>query len=272
MANLKNTTVDDTGSVYLPFGTNAERPSSPVDGDFRYNTELGWPEYYWKGFWVNSETNKGSVPMQGLICLLDIDNPSSYPGNGTTVFDISGGTSYDGTLAGNFTVETTQTGSQYIAGDTNDTLDVPLNVASVTGNVFTVMTVQGYNGGTRERILSTDSNNWLLGHYSGGDVRYYAEGWITQQTTSGTGASLNQWGVHVGTGNANDDQWSYYKNGGNKNGNISGGSAGPNDLAINRYFTETSDWKWQFLAVWDRELGGEEIVFLTSEIRKRGGF
>lgn len=90
MANLKNTTVDDTGSVYLPFGTSAERPSSPVDGDFRYNTELGWPEYYWKGFWVNAETNKGGISSLGLQLFLEAGNSDSYPGTGNTWFDLSG--------------------------------------------------------------------------------------------------------------------------------------------------------------------------------------
>lgn len=276
MANLKNTTVDDTGSVYLPFGTSAERPSSPVDGDFRYNTELGWPEYYWKGFWVNAETNKGSVPMQGLICLLDIDNPSSYPGNGNTIFDISGGTAYNGTVSGNPSLQTTNTGSSYLAGDTSDYISIPLNVSSVTGDIYTIMTVAGYNGGSKERITAAGAggNNWLLGHHGGLDTCYFAEGWVIDQNTSGFGASINRWGVHVGTGNTNDDQWSYFKNGGFKVESISGGSQGPTNLSINNWDNgaQRSDWKWQFLAVWDRELGGEEIVFLTSEIRKRGGF
>jgi len=90
MAVLKNTTIDDTGSVYLPFGTSAERPTNPVDGDLRYNTELGYPEFYWKGFWANAETNKGSITSDGLQLFLEAGNPDSYPGTGNTWFDISG--------------------------------------------------------------------------------------------------------------------------------------------------------------------------------------
>lgn len=90
MAELKNTIVDDTGSVYLPRGTTAQRPASPVDGAMRYNTDLGYVEFYWKGFWANAETNYGAIVGDGLQLYLDAANPQSYPGNGSTWFDLSG--------------------------------------------------------------------------------------------------------------------------------------------------------------------------------------
>jgi len=271
MAVLKNTTIDDTGSVYLPVGTSADRPSNPQDGDFRYNTDLGYAEFFFKGFWVNAETNKGSVPMQGLICLLDVNNPNSFTPGDSTIFDISGGTSYNGTIIGTPTVESTETGALYLAGNTSEGIDIGINVDSVTGREYTVMTVAGYNGGNRERITTSTGNNWLLGHWSSGTVRYYPEGWVTQETTSGTGSTLDQWGVHVGTGNGQTDQWQYFKNGGYRTITLSGGSQGPTNLTIN-IGPENSDWKWQLIAVWDRELGQEDIVQLTSSIRARGGF
>ena len=46
MATLKNTTIDDTGYIRLPSGTTAQRPGSPVNGMIRYNTTLGYSEYY----------------------------------------------------------------------------------------------------------------------------------------------------------------------------------------------------------------------------------
>lgn len=90
MATLKNTIVDDTGSVYLPRGTTAQRPASPVDGAMRYNTDLGYVEFYWKGFWANAETNYGAIVGDGLQLFLDAANPQSYPGSGNTWFDLSG--------------------------------------------------------------------------------------------------------------------------------------------------------------------------------------
>lgn len=90
MATLLDTVIDDTGSLYLPRGTTAQRPATPVDGDMRYNTDLGYVEFYWKGFWVNAETNFGGIVGEGLQLFLDAGNPQSYPGSGSTWFDLSG--------------------------------------------------------------------------------------------------------------------------------------------------------------------------------------
>ena len=44
MANLKNTNIDD--NLELPQGTTAQRPSSPQEGQIRYNTDLETAEFY----------------------------------------------------------------------------------------------------------------------------------------------------------------------------------------------------------------------------------
>jgi hypothetical protein len=46
MAQLRNTSIDDTGNLSLPSGTTAERPASPQQGMIRYNTTLNDTEYY----------------------------------------------------------------------------------------------------------------------------------------------------------------------------------------------------------------------------------
>jgi hypothetical protein len=277
MATLTNTIVDDTGFVALPFGTTAQRPASPVNGDTRFNTDFGYVEYYFMGFWINAENNRGGIPMQGLLCLLDIDNLASYPGTGTTITDLSGN-GRNGTITGTVTYGTLSTGSRFLSGGTSAYVTIPINVNALT-NRFTVLTVAGYNGATRRRITTSTGNNWLLGHWGDGDARYFAEGWVNQETSSGTGASLNQWGVHVGTGDASSintvtyDEWQYWKNGGLKTASgITGGSAGPaGSIIINQFNSESSDWKWQMLAVWNRVLSGDEIQEMTANIRIRGG-
>ena len=275
MATLKNTVVDDTGSVYLPRGTTAQRPSNPGNGAMRYNTTLGYVEYYFLGFWINAENNKGGVPMEGLELLIDVGNPDSW--NGSTLTDLSTrGTSIS--FTGTVSEQTSSTGSKYLTGGTSSRINIPLNVSSVTSNNYTVMTTAGYNGGTRERITSTNSNNWLLGHWAGGDARYFADGWISQNSSSGGGAANNQWATHTGTGQTqglvNIDDWQYWKNGGLIQGqDYQGGSNGPTSLCIGAYNGgETSDWKWQFLAVWNRVLGEDEIRDLAGAISNRGGF
>ena len=55
--------------------------------------------------------------------------------------------------------------------------------------------------------------------------------------------------------------------------NYQGGSNGPTSLQINGLGTgEKSDWKWQFLAVWNRVLSEDEIRDLAGAISNRGGF
>ena len=46
MATLKNTTINDTGFLKIATGNTAQRPGSPVTGDFRYNTEEEILEVY----------------------------------------------------------------------------------------------------------------------------------------------------------------------------------------------------------------------------------
>jgi hypothetical protein len=280
MATLKNTTVDDTGSVYLPRGTTAQRPANPGNGAMRYNTTLGYVEFYWMGIWVNAETNRGGVPMSGLLFLIDVDNPASW--NGSTLTDISGN-NVSITTSGTLTEQTSAVGSKYLTGGSNDWINIPLDVATITGNNFSVMTLCGYNGGNRGRITSTSSgNNWLLGHWGAGDARYHPNAWVSQNTSSGGGAANNQWGVHVGTGRTNTgrinmNEWQYWKNGSRLTVNVNlspAGANGPNNLSINRFGngSEPSDWKWQYLAVWNRVLTEDEIMGLSGALLERGGF
>lgn len=46
MADLKNTTINDTGFLNLPAGTTAQRPTSAEVGMIRYNTDLETVEGY----------------------------------------------------------------------------------------------------------------------------------------------------------------------------------------------------------------------------------
>ena len=66
MAQLRNTTISDTGSLNLPAGTTAQRPASPVAGQIRYNTTINDTEYYDGGAWrpisdSNPEATGGTI-------------------------------------------------------------------------------------------------------------------------------------------------------------------------------------------------------------------
>lgn len=51
MAELKDTTINDTGFMLIPAGTTSQRPVSPEIGDFRYNTDEGNFEVWDGGGW-----------------------------------------------------------------------------------------------------------------------------------------------------------------------------------------------------------------------------
>jgi hypothetical protein len=51
MATLKNTDVDNTGALQLPRGTSAQRPSSPLAGMIRFNTDYNRVEIYIGNYW-----------------------------------------------------------------------------------------------------------------------------------------------------------------------------------------------------------------------------
>ena len=87
MANLKNTTVNDTGYLTLPVGTTAQRPASPSDGMLRRNTTLNCLEYYSTvdQTWVKISDNGGSgatpsnpASSATAILLLNPSAPSGY--------------------------------------------------------------------------------------------------------------------------------------------------------------------------------------------------
>lgn len=58
MAILKNTTINDTGFLTLPSGTFAQRPASPTTGMARFNTSVGFAEYYDGTFWRDVSSNR----------------------------------------------------------------------------------------------------------------------------------------------------------------------------------------------------------------------
>lgn len=60
---VKNTQLKSGGSgVVLPYGPTSLRPTSPVNGDLRFNTDTGAVEVYYNSVW-NKLTREGYVNM-----------------------------------------------------------------------------------------------------------------------------------------------------------------------------------------------------------------
>ena len=89
-----NLSLTGTGALGVPAGTTLQRPSSPVTGDLRYNTETVGFEYYSSslGIWRSILSGEGEAP---------IDVPY---GTSITIDAALGDIFYVGTLTGNLTL------------------------------------------------------------------------------------------------------------------------------------------------------------------------
>lgn len=94
MATLQATTFNTTDGVYLPKGTTAQRPVSPVTGMIRYNTTFGCDEVYNGSNWIDLRTGLPVTVTEGLMIRLDATLAASYPigssSAGGTWYDVSG--------------------------------------------------------------------------------------------------------------------------------------------------------------------------------------
>ena len=92
MANLKNTTISDTGFLQLPVGTTAQRPT-PIAGQMRFNTSLGRAEFYnatqaaWK-----PTINQGVIATGGTVYDVDVEGTTYrvhvFTATGTSTFSV----------------------------------------------------------------------------------------------------------------------------------------------------------------------------------------
>jgi len=86
MADLNNTHIDSTGYLQLP---TSNRPVTPSNRNIRFNSDRGEVEAYDGTKWENTEEYPVNIPANCLL-YLDASNPQSYPGTGTTWYDLSG--------------------------------------------------------------------------------------------------------------------------------------------------------------------------------------
>jgi hypothetical protein len=202
--------------------------------------------------------NGPRIVTDGLVLAWDIADRNSYPGSGTTVFDLSGNGN-NGTITGGVTysnatangVLTTNGTTGYISSNTP-------NLASTN---YTVIGAARYNGATRARMINSTSNNWLLGHWSDSVSNYYAEGWVSP--AAATGGSDTLWRIYTGTGNIAGDSYAFYINNILTNGPNNGGAAGPNGITVGRYSQGNSEYStgdFSFVLIYNRILSASEIA------------
>ena len=184
-----------TGGFYLPTGTTAQRPASPVAGQTRYNSTNSQPEYYNGTAWV--AVNTVYVSTTYLVVA---------GGGGATNSDPPS-TGYTG---GN--------GGQVLKGTTNVTVGVSYTV-----------TVGGGGGNSSVSVLSLTANagggaSGGIGNNAGG-----ATGTTTGLPIVGTNPGVFSGGQYwVGGGGGAGGQLDTYQQGGG--GGLGGGGHGAGDI------------------------------------------
>jgi hypothetical protein len=64
---LQNVTLNSTGALTVPTGTTDQRPATPVEGMFRYNSTTYAVEAYMRGSWIVIGSNPISIPTEYLV-------------------------------------------------------------------------------------------------------------------------------------------------------------------------------------------------------------
>ena len=77
------------------------------------------------------------------------------------------------------------------------------NFDSILGANYTIITVSRYAGdagdaGDYQRLISSDTTNWLFGYWEQDQERWYANGWIHQGTRDAHINQENDWNLHSG--------------------------------------------------------------------------
>ena len=218
---------------------------------------------------VGTEYNMGityspKIPTDGLVLALDAANTKSYPGTGTTWFDMSG-KGNDATLVGGISLITAD-GSLVLSADgvTGSYIEA-LTPVLTTGTSTTIGVVKS-SGASNGRIMS-DNANWLLGHHGNLVDRYHPNGWVYS-----TGAAHdNLWRMYAGTSDTVGDWYQFYSNG-NLIAENALGSTGPNGFSIGRYAPGNSEYGAYYISTlyaWDRVLTAAEIEQAHAVLRGR---
>lgn len=204
------------------------------------------------------------VVTSGLTCYLDAAIPASYPGSGTTWFDLSGNGN-NGTLVNGPTFSGLNGGVIVLDG-TNDYVQVNLDYRTTDCTV--IGAARYVSSSATERIFSGKDNNWLMGFWSSGIDRYFAEGWVN----SGPGTKDTAWHVYATKNKYSTDTWSLFGNGVliAENGN---GSSGPYNFAIGGHLgqLEFSNAYVSAFLTYNRILTDAEILQNYNALRGRIG-
>jgi hypothetical protein len=236
-------------------------------------------DYYSAVNWLQSTnkyflSNNGyeNIVTDGLVLNLDVGWWNSYPGTGNTIYDLSGNANH-GTLYNGVGYSTNSGGVL-----TFDGIDdwVNTNGPNLTSSNYTVIGAARYTGTSpharmiNAQYTGVNGSNWLIGHWNGTTLNYYAEGWVTP---AGNGPDDTNWRIYSATGDIAGDSYSMYVNNALYVGPNSNGSFGPLRFAIGGYNagSEASQGEFSFLLAYNRVLSANEILQNYNVYKSRFG-
>ena len=205
-----------------------------------------------------------NIVEDGLVLYLDTGNERSYPGSGTTWYDLSGNGN-NGTLVNGATFSSVN-GGVFVLDGVNDYINIDLNLTNQSYTIFGAARYVTIGG----RTFSARNNNWLMGHWAFSTVKHYAVGWVSSATN--TEESDTNWRSYAATGDYSADIWKLYVNGYKRVEN-NGGVNGPNNFAIGSYAgaDEFSNSHISFMMAYNRVLTDSEIKQNYNALRGRFG-
>lgn len=206
------------------------------------------------------------IVTDGLVMYVDAANPKSYPGDGSTWYDLTNN-NYDLSLGSSVSL-TTYNGSRVLHFPEDANGYGRNSSINLTNSNYTVISfVRKLSNANNGRTITAYSNNWLLGHHDTTYGDYYASGWVSQ----GVGSVDTEWRMFTGTGDISNDQYSLFINDQNIIRDNNGGSQGPNGWNLNNQYSQYSDCEIANLICYNRVLTDEEILQNYNTIKSRFG-
>ena len=170
------------------------------------------------------------IVQDGLVAVFDAGSTRSYPGTGSTWYNLIG--TVNGTLSTS-SIGTTTAGTMTFDG-VDDSIDIPL--ASLASTNFTVIGVTQRTNSAAGRLISGRLNNWLLGQWNSYMRQYFSQGWVTG-IGAGDSAVYDDLETHIwcGTGDISADIYKFRDDNVEYTTNTTSGSQGPNGFSLGRY-------------------------------------
>jgi len=175
------------------------------------------------------------IVQNGLVAVFDAGSTRSYPGSGSTWYNLIG--TVNGTLSAT-SIGTTTAGTMTFDG-VDDTINIPLD--SLASTNFTVIGVTQRTAAAAGRLISGRLNNWLLGQWSFYMRQYFSAGWVTGAGAGG-GTTTDDLNTHIwcGTGDISADTYKFRDDNVEYTTATTAGSQGPNGFALGKYYAGNS--------------------------------